>query len=394
MLLVVASSALACDVRQRQQAVPLVVERDTIGDTIVVRTVAGSAWGDAVRLEEELRVDSREGAAEYAFGRIGAMAVGADGTMYVYDGAMTALRAYDARGRHVRAFGREGSGPGEFRTVLGLAALADGRLLVRDAARIVVYAATGEPIDSWPVRGGIMLPGRQMLVADTAGGAFTVVPLAAEMRGGTLITRQAHVRLDGSGHVLDTLYHPEWPDLPPPLAPFSVRGITALHPHGGVVAARSDAYTIELRHRNGRVLRVERARQPAVDVHPEELAERQAFLDELARRNPDVERIVVPTRKPLLRQLHVAADGRLWVQPHVAAVAPESQPDGAPSPLDRPNRWLEPEVWDVFDPGGAFLGRLTPPSGATLHVMRGEHAWGTILDEDDVPSLVRWRIAP
>ena len=37
----------------------LVVERDTVADTVVVRTIEGSRWGEPVRLVEEVRVGGR-----------------------------------------------------------------------------------------------------------------------------------------------------------------------------------------------------------------------------------------------------------------------------------------------------------------------------------------------
>lgn len=58
-----------------------------------------------------------------------------------------------------------------------------------------------------------------------------------------------------------------------------------------------------------------------------------------------------------------------------------------------PNHWIEPQAWDVFDPDGTFLGRLELPPRAALHVMRGDRAWGTVLDANDVPYLVRWRVS-
>ena len=41
--------------------------------------------------------------------------------------------------------------------------------------------------------------------------------------------------------------------------------------------------------------------------------------------------------------------------------------------------------------------RVAPASSprsprALLRVMRGDHAWGTVRDEDDAPYVVRWRV--
>ena len=123
--------------------------RDTVGDTVVVRTVAGSIWGDTARLVAELRIGSLDGADEYVLGDPVSLE-GGNGAVYVVDGQVPVVRAYHAEtGEHLRDIGREGSGPGEYGAPDGVAVLPDGRVLVRDPrnARINVYSPRGELLD-------------------------------------------------------------------------------------------------------------------------------------------------------------------------------------------------------------------------------------------------------
>ena len=53
------------------------VERDTIGDTVVVRTVSGSVWGAPATMREEVAIGVLEGQEELMFASIQAMAVDA-----------------------------------------------------------------------------------------------------------------------------------------------------------------------------------------------------------------------------------------------------------------------------------------------------------------------------
>ena len=109
---------------------------DTIGDTVVVRTVAGSLWGDTARLVPEVTIGVLDGPEEYMFGQIVSMALGADGTIYVMDRQVPALRVYNPDGSYRATFGREGAGPGEYRRPDGgMGVLSDGRIVLRERGR-------------------------------------------------------------------------------------------------------------------------------------------------------------------------------------------------------------------------------------------------------------------
>jgi len=70
-----------------------VAEIDTIGDTIVVRTLSGGIWADEGRLVSDLRIGELEGQDEYLLGNVSGLAVGPAGEMYIYDSQGPALRS-------------------------------------------------------------------------------------------------------------------------------------------------------------------------------------------------------------------------------------------------------------------------------------------------------------
>jgi hypothetical protein len=51
-------------------------------------------------------------------------------------------------------------------------------------------------------------------------------------------------------------------------------------------------------------------------------------------------------------------------------------------------------TWMVFDEAGRHTGYVSAPPGLAVHAVTGTHVWGEITDQDDVPFLVRYRIAP
>ena len=374
----------------------LTVERDTIADTVVVRTLAGSVWGDSVQLVEELRIGQLDDDDDaYTFGQVREMAVSSDGTIYVYDGAVRALRAYDSTGRYLRTIGAEGAGPGEYREIVGLVVDRNGRLLLRDPrlGRVMVYSATGEPVSSWPMPSGLYTS--DALRADTTGHVY------ARIRTGEVEPGRpwpmGFVRLAADGRVVDTLPAPTWAEARASTAVYDPVVKWTWHPHGYFVAAFGARYAVDLRRPAGPVLRIERAAQPQIPVPAGERAELDSIFAALRRQQPaggGEAPTPVPAVKPFIRELATGADGRIWVRPHLPSVERTDPVDTTLPVEQRPRRWTEPTAWDVFDPDGTYLGRVPLPPRTTLYAMRGENAWGTVRDENDVPYLVRWRIVP
>lgn len=387
--------AAACAGGDTAGTASITVERDTIGDTVVVRTIAGSVWGDSARLVEELRIGELDGPDEYIFGQVRELAVGPQGTIYVYDGAVKALRAYDSTGRYLRTIGAEGGGPGEYREVLGLAILPDGRLLLDDPrlGRINVYSATGDPLGAWPMPSGLFTS--NAITTDSAGRSYVKI-LTSDIRQGEPWPI-GYVRLDDKGAVVDTIPGPRWLEEVANAPAYGPVGLWAWHPHGYMVAAFGGRYAVDLRRAGGPVLRIERANQPVVPVPAEERAELKEAFSALRRQGafgsgtPPAEP-EIPVVKPALRALMLGYDGRIWVSPHLPSVRRAEPVDTTLPPGRRPRSWTAPVAWDIFEPDGTFLGRVTVPPGTSILAMRGDRAWGTVRDENDVPFVVRWRV--
>lgn len=383
------------------------VERDTVGDTIVVRTLAGSVWGEDAYLVEELRIGRLDGPEEYTFGRISGLDVDVEGNVYVVDAQVPALRKYAPDGTHLMDFGRPGEGPGEIKqTDGGVAVLADGRVLLRDPgnARINVYAPDGEPLDAWRIRGGSFTS--TPLVVDTAGAVYH--PVFDFQEGGT---RYRLVRFAPDGTVEDTLAVPEWDHQAPLLeavfeqgdnrsmsrrvVPFSPRGFWTFSPLGYFVGGVTDRYAIVLLPPEG-PLRIERVVEPVAVQPGEKQNARERTIATLRRTDPGWEwnGPGIPDTKPYYRDLLAGREGRLWV-----AVSTEGRPvpedelevDDAPDAIP-PDRWREPLAYDAFEPDGRYLGRVVPGARLQPLVLRGDRVWSVQTDELGVPYVLRHRV--
>lgn len=386
--------------------------RDTVGDTILVRTVGGSVWGEA-RLVEEVRIGRLDGPDEYTFGQLAAIAAGPDGNVYALDRQGPVLRAYSADGTYLRDLGRPGEGPGELKQVdSGLSFLPDGRLLVRDPgnARITVFGPDGEYETEWRIRGS----------------SFTSTPLYVDRDGNTYV-QQFEYDPEGSryslevrapdGTIRDTVAMPEPEDVPRLVAtregpggtssssrnvPFWPTRSTSLSIDGEVIVGRSGPYEIEIPRESGGVLRIQKDYEPVAVLPGERENMRERTVHSMRGTDPgwDWDGPAIPDTKPAFRNFFVDHDGRVWVHlysdaepiPEAEIVEPEPGSNEMP-----PLRWREPNRFDVFEPDGTYLGRLEAPTGFTYYPqpsIRGDTMWAVVRDALDVPYLIRFRIVP
>jgi len=387
------------------------VTRDTVGDTIIVRTLTGSAWGTPGRLVEDLSIGVLEGPDHYVFGRIHSLAVGPDGSIYVFDAQATELRKYARDGTFLTVVGREGGGPGEYRQPDGgLAVTADGRVLLRDPGngRISVYSTDGEYLDAWRVRGSFSSSRR--LYVDTAGNAYSAIRL--DPTADILDWRYGLVRYRPDGTSADTLAAPVYEEPPPltarnetagsrrtssrpaPLAPFAV---WTFSPLGYFVGGIATDYAIDL-YRPESVLRIEREYDP-VEVQAEEREDMERRATDLMRQTDPNWRWngpPIPETKPPYRAFFIGQQGRIWVQLYQPARAEEVDDADTADPASAPRRrWIEPPVFDVFEPDGSYLGIVRGPEGLSIFptpTARGDTLWAVVRGELDVPYIKRFHI--
>jgi hypothetical protein len=394
----------ACSAERGRDLGSWVAEWDTIGDTVVVRTVSGSVWGAPREMVEELAIGVLEGPDELMLGSIASLAVDEEGGIYAFDSQVPALRYYDSRGSYIRTLGREGGGPGEYRDFVGALALRrDGKIVLADMGntRLDLYDPDGTVAAHWSVQGGFFPP-RQGIVADTAD--HTHVPILSEPMRSNEPMKVGYLDLDPEGNVVDTMYIPTLPNEPQmpsmqsalvaqmltmargPLDPSKEH---ALSPLGFMVIGVNDDYSFDVRWPGGPTVRIERECEP-VPYTPEERAAWEARLDWYTKTYNPVEFGSVPDRKLPYAYFRVGERGRIWVRRHVEARRDdtvEPPPEGSSQPP--PISWVEREVYDVFEPDGTYLGEAHFPWRTTPLVVRGDTAWGVRRGELDEQYIVR-----
>lgn len=391
------------------------VEVDTLGDTVVVRTLAGSEWGQGAALVEELSIGMLEGPEEYIFGQISSVAAAPDGSVYVLDGQVPVLRRYGPDGSFVAQIGREGGGPGEYKQPTDLAVLPDGRVVISDPgnSRVSVFSPESEALESWPIPGGFFTT--DQLQTDRDGNVYVQI-IAERHDDGTFTS--GYMRVGPEGTPADTLRVPDPGVETPRLIARSVsedgrsRGMSwrsvpfwptptwTFSPNGHFVVGLGERYSLDARLPGGKVLRIERTWQP-VPVEPDERAnEEERVVASMRGTEPkwSWSGPAIPDTKPPFRSIRAGADGRIWVRLHQPAARieePEEETTGRPGrPVIPVLRWREPVVFDVFEADGRYLGRLELPDRAELAHAEGDVVWAVVRDELDVQRLVRYRIVP
>ncbi len=404
-----ACTLAACGGEAPADRARVIVTVDTLGDTVVVRTVGDMMPDDELQLREVWRVGDPDGDERTSFGTVHSVVVNARDEVYVFDASGPSLRHYGSDGALRRVIGGKGSGPGEYTRANGLAVLSDGRIALWDAgaSRVNVYSDTGAFLEQWMPPVQQYNTSNNSLQSATEGGLY----LRAFVRDTTLtreaLGRVAWFRLSASGVLLDTLLQPFYGDPPPSLiarregstssrpVPFMPTPQASIRADGVVVGSPGAPYVVYAEH-NGRPLRVERT-LASVPVPSEELSQtREQVIWGMRLTDPQWawDGPSMPNTKAPVRGVLIALDGQLLIS--VATLSEPYEPETprvregeTPQPIVR---FRAPTAYEIFAADGTLRGRLLLPLGVRLHAVRGSDAWGTATDSLDIPYLVRWRI--
>ncbi len=286
------------------------------------------------------------------FGGVSSVALGPSGEVFVADSRNHEVRVFGLDGAHLRTFGREGEGPGEFVSLYSLAWIGD-RLLTfdPDQGRIGEWTAEGNWLGSQNTQTGVT--GNLRLVR-----LYPVGPDEAFRFGiGTDIDR-VFVGISSRGETGDTLAWLRGPSSGPPAyiecrfenriavfaAPFAPQFLQHPGPGGVRYSALSSAYRVFVTRNDGaEVLMVIERALPGESISNDEWRAENAEYYEWREARPgascDPREPTRPEAKPFIADLFVAPDGKLWVE--VVRTAG--------------NRW------EVFDTGGKLLASVPAP---------------------------------
>lgn len=363
---------------------------------------ASPVWSAA----EELRI-GRVDDPRYGFSIGVTVTVGSGGTIYALDPQSSQVRVFDARGRLVRTFGREGPGPGEFQAADALGWLGDTLWVIDPAQyRVTFFRPDGSVIRTLQVavRGSSRYGTRAPMAMLADGSALAVPAPGAMLVTSGAVKRVPLLRVSRRGEPLDTV---DWHSTDHSVfevasgegqrrvfmyQPFKDTPIVAVAPDGRsfvvverAAAARPDGASFRVTRLSARgdTIFSRRYQYTPSPLSPafrrtwaaEQGGELVAGRAGLNRREVIArieEQLYVPPFRPPVTAAVVGRDGTVWLR----------REEGASDFV----------LWHVLNERGLIEASVRLPKKVYVHQASRSHFWGVTHDELDVPYVVRYRV--
>ncbi len=369
----------------------------TISDSAGIRVVQNpdaGLWGpgEAWTFTEALTIGADVGDPDHEFGHVTSIEVDPEGLIYVFDRMAGQLRVYDQAGKHLRTFGGQGEGPGEFSGgAAGAFLTRDGRLLVPDLGnlRISSLSLGGEFLGSVMVSYASGFPVRW----DADGSGSVLVQRRAmgfnedpELDAGDPLVR---IGPDGEEETLVLLPKAEtvWMEgAAPRFRYFATEPSWDVGPSGTLRTAMTQSYRIELRGPDGTLRSV--VTKPW-EERPVTEADRGRFegllraaLDRAglspAAIDRQIDNLSYGSTFPAFNQIMEGPEGTTVVQ-RIDVLEDIDALDLS----EEMSRRLGSRSWDAFDAEGRFLGTFDLPARFTPMVWQADAVYGRWLDDLD-----------
>lgn len=336
-------------------------EQAPVADTAAPALPATAAW--SLDPSPQVEIGVAQGPTEYQFERIVGVVMLSGSRLVVADGGASEIRVYDAAGKFVRADGRPGDGPGEYRQISSIGVGPGDTLWVYDFGlrRFTLLNAGLMVVRSVTLSGQLANVGA---VAPLADGGFLVREYwsshpASDLVPGLRRDSAALARVDRAGTLRDTVALVPGREVvisseggrPVMTAPLAARSASMawLARSGEIVVGDQSGFELKVLGVDGAVRRVLRWSGPELRLEPElaaqALEQRLADVPRAQRpaRQIELEALPRPPQRPAYGDVLTDPAGRIWV----AAWAPSA----------------EPRSWTVLEPDGRLVGEVRMPEG-------------------------------
>jgi hypothetical protein len=322
-----------------------------------------------------------------------------DGRVVVTDPQDKVLAIVNLATGAVTPIGREGAGPGEWRSPSRLLPLPGDSTLVQDPpnGRLMIVAPDGTPVRTFTPSGGR----GTLRFTDGRGRLYYQEPSFRTGFGGAVMPEDssAVVRYDMATQVHDTVAFAQVVKTKPPVrtpgrpvligvVPFGAADDWAVLPDGRLVLVRVADYHVEIVSPDESRVRGPSVRYDALRVTEADKTEWRDRTSATLRRatvigGPGGPPPALPepewpeTKPPFLGggSVFVAPNGEIWVL--------RTQPHGAPAP-----------VADVFDHRGERIATVDFPARTRLVGFGARSVYLVRVDDDDLQYLQRYRLPP
>ena len=362
---------------------PQVSTRDSAGVRIVESRAPSWQDGEAWTLDDTEAMDltTTGSGPAHEFYRVVGGTVLADGRIIVVNGGSSEIRAFSRTGTFQTSVGREGEGPGEYRSIRGL----------------IRFEGDTIGVFSWPTNLTLLRPDltfvRRVRLGDRGrsprpldnGRVVDLETYASvlEYEGGEGLIRPpiSLVLRDLYGVLMDTVW--TGPGFEEYMVPMD-DGVSAFRPLFGkgpafatrgslVLVGTSEAMKYRVVDLEGRLQEIVRVPDYDLTLPRSSIdAEKVALLgpDPSSRRRRIIENLPAPETFPAYSDFVVDAAGYLWA-----------------GELLTLHRWGEPRRWEVFSPDGEWMGPIHTPSDFEVLEIGVDYVLGVFRDELDIEHV-------
>lgn len=332
-------------------------------------------------------VMASDSATELAYA--GLVAVDSRGSTYVADEGVILVLGPD--GRVQRRVGRDGDGPGEFRSFGTIDVLPGDSLFVFDQQqqRITVFRPYSAEV-AYTVRldqAGFVFASGVRPIEGSRGFIGLYRTAVGDVRGTELVRRDVIRVLNPDGSLrrdsVLTLPEPEYAELDAPdghsyfWPPFARRGLVAFGRDGRIYSAWSDTARVTIHGADGRMRgRIDAQEEARPIPIPEQAVDSFASLmaPPPQPRGPALRALQRWRTWPVLESMLVDDASRVWLKLRTQDAAPGT--------------------WMAFRETGERVASVTLPPNAHPRLIRGDRVYAAVLDELDVPTLVVYQLVP
>lgn len=317
----------------------------------------------------------------------------ADGSIVVASSGTHRLEVFAADGRHLRSIGREGDGPGEFRSIFFVGRLAGDSIAAWDPllGRLSVFGPGGEYARSAspaPALGSPfprvqgLLPDGRFIVAAGGGGAVPSPGKASRDTLDWLLLDRAGATATRLGRFAGTeqIAHADGRGMLVRPLPFGLSTAAAVHGDALYVAG-GERYEVSVFGMDGTLRMRIRGDRPRLRVTRQDI---KAYRRELVTLGGDaaaqrrqaelLDAAPYPDAMPALAGLEVDTEGNVWVQ--------ESRRPGTDAP----------QTWTVFAPNGSIRGTVQLPHGLRVTEIGPDWILALAVDADEGEHVQLFRL--
>ncbi|HEX2167148.1 MAG TPA: 6-bladed beta-propeller [Longimicrobiales bacterium] len=370
--------------------------RDSARVTVITYAPTDSAPQWRIDARPELVIGTRGGPATSTFSNITNAFRLADGTIVVGDMDSRQIRMFDSDGAHMRTIGREGGGPGEFRSLWRVWRESDRILGLDGSGRIHAFRFDGEYLETaQPLvsSSGARIRPHGFLANGVPIGSFLElapdVPTGRSLAAGTLVKVMA-------GDIVPLARYPshvviKHPGQRPTHLVYGPEAVVGVLPDR-VCIGYPRAYEFHCFDEGGRLRTITRRENwPSRTVTE---GDREIYFAGIDQANPGErgasyrqqvrETTDFASELPAYGRFVVASEtGELWIGPMI----PQDQTLGLLNVTSD-----EPTRWSVFSPDGLWLSEIVLPGRFHLTDAGSNYVLGVSRDEFDIERIVMFRL--